>query len=373
MFSTSSTQWAQTVFSKLVEKMPEVTKRSKNKIPYTTENGVFNDLSKDGFAWWTNGFWGGMMWQMYNATRDEKYKKAAEIAEKKLDNNLTVFWAFDHDNGFKWLPTAVADFKLTNNPDSFNRARIAADNLAGRFNPAGRFIRAWNDDGDGSNAGIAIIDCMMNLPLLYWAYEVTKDPRFYQIATSHADTAMKYFIREDGSSNHIVEFDPHTGKYIKARGGQGMDEKSSWTRGQAWALYGFTLSYIHTKNHKYLSTARKIAKYFISCIPESGHIPVDFMQSADLDWEDSTAAAIAASALLELFKITSTGSYEKAALKLLKTLDKDRISWDKDRDELLEFCSQAYHDEYHNFTIIYGDYFFIEAVLKLLNKDLFIW
>ena len=217
---------------------------------------------------------------------------------------------------------------------------------------------------------------MMNLPLLYWASEETGDPRFGQIARAHADRAQECFVRADGSVNHIVEFDPETGEMVRTYGGQGYGVGSSWTRGQSWGLYGFTLSYIHTKDEKYLNTARRIAHYYIANIPDSGKIPVDFRQPADCPWEDSTAAAIAACGLLELSKYVEERDsmvYRKAAMKLLQTLDAERCSWDSDTDELLEKCTAAYHDKEHEFPIIYGDYYFIEAVMKILEKELFIW
>lgn len=369
-------QWAEQVAEKIEQKMEKVAKRTGGKIPYTTVNGVFDDLTDTDIYWWTNGFWGGMMWQLYHATGKELYKEMAEKAEEALVPNLLSYRGMDHDTGFKWLPTAGADYRLTGRKVSLERLLAAAASLAGRFNLEGRFIRAWNDNGDGSNAGIAIIDCMMNLPLLYQAYEKTMNPGFLQIAVAHANTTKREFVREDGSVNHIVEFDAATGERKKSHGGQGFAEGSSWTRGQAWGLYGFCLSYLHTKDESFLQTAKKIAHYFIANIPENGLIPVDFRQPESPAWEDSTAAAIAACGLLEIEKCV--GEYEKkiyhnAALKLLKTLEEKRCNWDDNVDYLLEKCTAAYHDEKHEFSIIYGDYFFLEAIWKLTGKENFIW
>ena len=302
-------KWAQETAGKIKHKMRIVAERNRHKIPYTTIDGVFDDWSGDRICWWTNGFWGGIMWQLYHATGEELYQEIALESEDKLDANLMSASGMNHDSGFRWLPTAVADYRVTGSRKSFNRGLLAANDMAGRFNPMGRFIRAWNDDGDGSKAGWAIIDCMMNLPLLYWAYEQIHDPRFLQIATMHADTAQKYFIREDGSANHIVSFDPVTGEFLETFGGQGYAEGSSWTRGQAWALYGFVLSYVHTKKDSYLNTARRVANYFIANTPESGLIPVDFRQPADCTLEDSTAAAIAAASVLFSWFIGMSSRY----------------------------------------------------------------
>lgn len=367
--------WVQDILDRVAHKLERVSERSKDKIPYTTVHGVHDDKSGE-IGWWTNGFWGGMMWQMYALTENESYRKIAEDNERKLDACLMDYGKLDHDNGFKWLPTAVADYRMTKNPASRNRGLLAASNLAGRYNTVGKFIRAWNDWGNEDHRGWAIIDCMMNLPLLYWASEETKDPRFAQIAVSHAYTAKENFIRGDGSANHIVEFDLETGKMVRSYGGQGFGEGSSWTRGQSWALYGFTLSYLHIKDAAFLETAERVANYFIANIPESGLIPVDFRQPVDVDFVDSTAAAIAACGLTELAKLTEgrqSGIYLKAALKMLKTIEEECFRWNELEDNLLTRCSAAYHDREHEFSIIYGDYYFLEALMKLAGKELFLW
>ncbi len=372
-------EWISEVYNKILAKEKKVAERSRNKIPYSTKNGVFDDRGKTDICWWTNGFWGGMMWQLYYATKESVYLENALRTEIKLDENLMNRQGMDHDSGFKWMPTSVAHYRLTGDMASRNRALLAADNLAGRFNPVGKFIRAWNNwDGneDGSLAGRAIIDCMMNLPLLYWAGDELHDPKFYHIAKMHADTAIKNFIREDGSAKHIVEFNAETGKYLHSVGGQGYGHGSSWTRGQAWAVYGFILSYIHTKEERYLETSQKVADYFIANIPESKLIPVDFRQPGMPAYEDSTAAAIVSCGLLELAKYVpdnEKSKYEDAALEMLKVLADKRCNWDENADNLVEKCTAAYHDTEHEFSIIYGDYYFIEAIWKLMDKELFIW
>lgn len=373
------------VIAKIREKMDWVSEKSKEKIPYTTfEDGTHDDYNnspkkhriEDGLSWWTNGFWGGMMWLMYHETGEERYAEIAKISEEMLDQCFAEYDRLHHDVGFMWLPTAVAYYRLTKAPDARRRGLHAANLLAGRFNPAGKFIRAWNEVGNDDTRGWAIIDCMFNIPLLYWATEETKDPRFQQIAMLHADTVMENFIRPDGSSEHIVEFDPFQGGVVKTYGGQGYEAGSAWTRGQSWALYGFMMSYIHTRKEEYFHTAKRAAHYFISNIPESGIIPVDFRQPKEPAWEDSTAAAIAACGLIEMAK--RVGEYEKdlylnAALKLLHTLDEKRCCWSKDKDCIVENGSESYHSEVHHQPIIYGDYYFMEAVFKLKGNDIFLW
>lgn len=371
----SETLWVREISEKIRGKMKAVAERNRHKIPYTTENGVFDDLSDKDICWWTNGFFGGMMWQLYHATGDGLYREIALENERKLDANLMLHRGMDHDSGFKWLPTAVADYRITGSKESRNRGLLAADNLAGRFNLAGNFIRAWNDE-EGKNAGWAIIDCLMNLPLLYWACEETKDPRYLQIAMAHADTAERYFVREDGSVNHICVFDPTTGEFLHSLGGQGYGEGSSWTRGQAWAIYGFTLSYLHTKKQSYLGAARRVANYFIANLPDSSLVPVDFRQPPECALEDSTAACIAACGLLEIAKLMEGRDalvYRDAALRLLKTIATERSDFSEDKDNIVEKCTAAFHDKKHEFSIIYGDYYFIEGIFKITGEELFLW
>lgn len=370
-------QWAKEVRDKLVRKMLPVAERNQHKVPYTTKDGVFDDRSdSEQISWWTNGFWGGILWQMYHLTGEEIYRDAAQELEIKLDADLMNWKGMDHDNGFKWLPTAVAQYRMNQNDHSLNRGILAANNLLGRFNIAGNFFRAWNDWDEVDRRGLAIIDCMMNLPLLYWASDVTGDPRFRHAAVAHANTTMTYFVRADGSVNHIMRFDPETGELIEAIGGQGYEVGSSWTRGQSWGLYGFVLSYIHTGRDEYLDTAKRIAHYVIANIPENGLIPVDYRQPNEVMWEDSTASAITACGLIELSRKTEgrdSELYLRTAIRLLKTLDKERCNWNSDIDNLLERCTAAYHDKDHEFSIIYGDYYFLEAILKLTGDEFFIW
>ncbi len=379
MLEEKQLQWVNETLERVERKLAKVSQRSAEKIPYTTVNGVHDDKSgADAIGWWTNGFWGGMMWQMYTLTGKEGYKTIAEQNEQKLDVSFLNYNAMDHDNGFKWLPTAVANYRTTGSKESKNRGLLAATILAGRYNCAGKYIRAWNDwtEDNREHRGWAIIDCMMNLPLLYWASEVIEDPRFEQIARNHADTAMKAFVRGDGSVKHIVEFNAETGELVRDFGGQGYGEGSSWTRGQSWALYGFVLSYIHTQNTEYLDTAEKVANYFIANIPDSGLIPVDFRQPVDVDLQDSTAAAIASCGLLELAKQKEGRQrkiYLDAAMRMLQALVEKSFNWNEDEDNLLEKCTAAYHDKVHEFSIIYGDYYFVEALMKLVGKELFIW
>ena len=374
--------WAEATAEKFGAKLRVVRERSAKKIPSRAVNGVHDDKGDDGryspddgLCWWTNGFWAGMLWQMYKDTGDIHYAEIAHYTERRLDECFQSYLGLHHDVGLMWLPSAVADYRLTGDSDARRRGLHAAGLLAGRFNPAG-FIRAWNDiPGSGDDTrGWAIIDSMFNIPLLYWASEETKDPRFRKIAMIHADTVIRNFIRPDGGVRHIVEFVSETGAFVRDYGGQGYAQGSSWTRGQGWGLYGFAISYKHTGKTEYLEASRKIADYFIAHIPEDGEIPVDFCQPDEQKWYDNIASAVAACGLIELAQLVpeKEQEYLAQALRLLLVL---YVTADCDdaTDGFLQNCSAAYHTPEHNVNFTYGDYYFLEAVLKLKGTGLSIW
>jgi len=171
--------------------------------------------------WWTAGFWPGLLWKVYSQTNDDSLKITAEQCEEKMDRLLTNTECIDHDMGFMWTLTSLANYKLTGNKESRRRALLAANLLSARFNTEGNYIRAWNAwIGRKDNSGVAIIDCLMNLPLLYWASEETGDPRFKHIAKRHVNMVLEHFIREDGSVQHMVVFDSET---YGAAGSTGKD------------------------------------------------------------------------------------------------------------------------------------------------------
>ncbi len=377
--------WAEETLQKVREKMEWVSEKHRDKIPYTTdENGNYDNRADetkewnldDGLNWWTNGFWGGLMWLMYQDTKDEKYAEIAKISERMMEKCFVDYFGLHHDVGFMFQPTAVTNYRLTGDEDAKRIAMHAANLLAGRFNPVGKFIRAWNNVGNDDTRGWAIIDCMFNISLLYWASEESGDPRFRQIAMMHADTVMDSFIRPDGSVCHIVEFNPETGERVKSHGGQGYGHGSSWTRGQAWAVYGFANSYTNTGKKEYLDTAKKVAHYCIANMPESGIIPVDFRQPAEPAWEDSCGACVMAGGFLEIAKHVpelEKDLYINAAVKILKAIAETRADFTKDCDAIVQNCTAAYHVNKHHVTMVYADYYFIEALYKLVDKGILIW
>ena len=364
--------WLEDVAARLHTKMTYAVCKARevDYIPYSTENGQWKPVH---IHWWTNGFWPATMWQMYLATRDGLFRDEAIRTEKMLDVNLEDFEGLSHDVGFMWLIQSGVRYALEGNQDSYARTMRAAQHLACRYNPNG-FIRAWNGEG---REGWAIVDCMMNLPLLYWASEVSGDPRFRLIAMKHADTAMDVFVRPDGSCNHIIIFDAETGEVLDNPGGQGYESGSSWSRGQAWALYGFTLSYLHTGRQAYLDTAKRVANYFISQITDD-YIPrCDFRQPAEPVLKDNTAGAVAAAGLLVLSRQLpelEAVTYYDVAVKMLRAMEREDINWELNDPALLQRCTAAYHDiPGRHITKNYADYFFVEAIHMLRGQKMLFW
>ena len=368
-------KWAEETYEKLKTKLSAECDRIGSKIPYIAEDGVYKEnKAESDIIWWTNGFWPGMLWQMYHATGEEKYRTAAEGVEKELDQAFDIYTGLHHDVGFMWLHSAVADYRITGNERSKARGLHAAHLLAGRYNPRGRFIRSWNRD----RSGWVIVDSMMNIQLLFWARDILGDPRFEYVAMDHADTIMEKTVRGDGSCNHVIVLDPTNGVLLDTPGGQGYESGSSWSRGQTWAIYGFALSYRYTGKKEYLETAKKVANYFIAQTDQTGHVAlVDFRAPKEPVYWDSTAAVCAACGLLEIAEHVDEFEkqfYVEAAVKMLKATDERFCNWAPEYDSIVQMGSGSYHTDHDKHVpIIYGDYFFMEAVLRLLDKDILIW
>ncbi|TFE28625.1 glycoside hydrolase family 88 protein [Cohnella luojiensis] len=357
-------------WDRIAGKVAITSERIKDGMPYTTRNGVYDDW-QDSDSWWTNSFWTGILWHMYRETKVETYKEYAQSIEKKLDEVLYGYDRLDHDAGFMWLLTSVMNYELTGDAKARQRAMLAASVLSARGNIAGEYIRAWN----GDKQGWAIIDCMMNIPLLFWASEQSKDARFKHVGIMHADKTIREFVRGDGSVNHIVIFDETNGEALEAPGGQGYESGSSWSRGQSWAIYGFAQTYHWTKKPEYLHTAKKIAHYVLSCLPFSGYVPLcDYRQPADSALLDSSAGAIAACGLIEIAKAAPDAEqalYLRSAFLILKALEERCAVWDDSDECILTNGTTAFHPSDYkravveNGALIYGDYYFVEAICKL--------
>ena len=330
--------------------------------------------------WWTAGFWPGMLWLLYEGGGDGEFRRTAEACEEKLDAVLDGYDRLDHDLGFMWLLTSVANDKLNGGESSRRRAFKAANYLAGRFNPQGRYIRAWNPWNEGEdNSGYAIIDCAMNVNLLYWASRESGDPRYRHVAEAHMGTVLKHFIRPDGSVRHIVRFDPETGEVAEYIGGQGYGPESAWSRGTAWALYGLALAYHHTGREEYANAAKQVAHFFLSQLPEDRVPHWDFRAPEETKHlRDSSAGACAACGLLLLGSLlpeAERDSYRIAGERILESLYVHYGSFEDPAEEGLILHGTSHYPERKNMDVplIYGDYFFVEGLARLRGARMIPW
>ena len=328
---------------------------------------------------WTTAFWPGMMWLMYEATGNEEFRKTAEISEEKMDGAFAQYKDLHHDVGFMWHIMSGASYRLTGNQKSCTRNLFAASVLSSRYNIDGDFIQAW----DWGYQTCSIIDSMMNLPLLYWASREVDNPRFKRIAMRQADMTMRDHIRRDGSVYHVVSHETEKIGVVDYPLTQGYDANTScWSRGLAWAIYGFILSYIHTEKKEYLDTAIKTANFFITNCSKTDYLPlVDFRAPKEPVYYDSVAGVCAACGMLEIAKHVSeceADVYVDAAIKILKAIDTNWCNYEEDEDAIVMMGTELYpHEERQmkgvHIPMIYGDFFFVEALCKLKGRDFLIW
>lgn len=368
-------QWVQDTWNRAEQKIRRTANVVGANFPYTTTGGKYEAFAvNDDIAWWTNGFWPCMMLQCYHATGDEFYLEIARQCEEKLDEALHRYDALIHDVGFMWDISAFADYRLTGHDPSRQRGLLAAAVLASRYNIKGGYIRAWNLP---EAKGWAIIDCMMNLPLLYRASEAVDDERFAYIAQAHADMAMQYFVRPDGSCEHVVDLDPLTGQPVGKPHTQGYSVNSAWSRGQAWGLYGFALSYLLSGKAAYLDTAKRIAHYFLAALSDDGVPDADFRAPREPVRKDSTAGVCAACGLIEIARCVGEDEgrlFLDGALKILKGITAHCCDFSAEEASIVGMGTEAYHSERGvHIPIIYGDSFYIEALQKLLDNPFLFW
>ncbi|MCS8604503.1 glycoside hydrolase family 88 protein [Lactiplantibacillus pentosus] len=373
--SSEETIKFQSIWQSVQKKLAVTSTRIGSRMPYIAINHRYKDFGGQHLNWWTNGFWGGIQWQLYHATNTKVYLANARAIETKLDTALSDFDKLDHDVGFIWLNTAVADYQITKNPDALTRGIKAADVLSARYNSVGQYLTAWNGV---DKQGQVIVDCFMNLSLLYWASQQTGDQHYAQIANCHANTAMNALVRPDGSVNHIAVFDAKTGRFIHNLGGQGYGLESAWARGQAWAIYGLALVYKNNHDSKYLEKAKSVADFFIANVALNDFVSViDFRAPAEPKYYDTTATAIAICGMLELTNCLPAlegRMYRCAAKKMFLALSEDYVNFNEADDELLIKGSAKYsRKDDREVPIIYGDAFYLEALLRLLNLNLRIY
>ncbi|MBO9609503.1 MAG: glycoside hydrolase family 88 protein [Paenibacillaceae bacterium] len=330
---------------------------------------------------WTEGFWGGILWLCYEYSGDRAFAEAAKKTvasfRQRMENN---FQLNHHDIGFLYSLSSGAQWIIERDEAARRLTLQAAETLMRRWRPKGQYLQAWGREDDPDDGGRIIIDCLLNVPLLHWAFRQTGDSRYRDVAVSHTDKSRKYLIRGDDSSYHTFHFARDTGYPLRGNTFQGEHDGSVWSRGQAWGLYGFALAYVNTGNEAYLETSRRLANYFIANLPND-HVPYwDFAVAEEGAYRDSSAAAIAACGMLELLDRLSPGhpdrsAIETAACSMVQSLA-ERYSTIGDADAQGFIRHGAYHVKRGlspDGFMIWGDYFYLEALMRLERRSRGYW
>ncbi|UUW06936.1 glycoside hydrolase family 88 protein [Flavobacterium plurextorum] len=336
-------------------------------LPRTVPNGS-KEWNFVNYKDWTSGFWPGELWYLYETTKDKKWEKEADKFTRLL-TPLSVSKAADHDLGFQIFNSFGNGYRLTKNPAYKKIILKTADTLAILFNPKVGTIQSWPHNKMGGHN--TIIDNMMNLEMLFWASKNGGNKKLYDIAVKHAETTMNNHFRPDYTSYHVVIYDPETGKKIKGQTAQGYSNESMWARGQAWAIYGFTMVYRETKDPKFLDFAHKITRVYLDKLTTEDLIPYWDFNAPNIPNEprDASAAAIVSSALLELSSHTKypvlKKEYLTKAKKMIVSLSDNYQSHDVNSAFLLHSTGHKPADSEVDCSINYADYYYLEALLRL--------
>jgi len=365
------------IFQTALEQSIDITRRNLDALeefPESFKHGAWQAIEKERAAGhWVDGFWTGLLWLAYAHSGDASLRSGAERWTNKLAPMKTSTGT--HDLGFIFYLSHVIAGRLTGDEAWYDNAIEAAFTLIQRFNPRGEYLQAWDDDGIRKWAGRSNIDLMMNLALLYWASDITGDPTPADMATLHARTSRLALVRGDGSTAHVADFDPDTGLLIRREQYQGYSHDSCWSRGQAWALYGFATCYRHTAIPAFLTTAQALADYTIRNLPadlvpfwdyNSPHIPDTY--------RDSSAAAVTICGLVELAAVDSENASRWLAVaeRILVSLCENYLIMDGEGpSSILRDGARSVPANLMEHGLIYGDYYFLEALTAFTRPDIY--
>lgn len=317
--------------------------------------------------WWCSGFFPGTLFYIYEYTKDPEILKEATARLGILEKEK--HYTGNHDLGFMMFCSFGNAYRITKNPLYKPTIDTAAASLSTRYRPAAKVIQSWNASKQWN--GPVIIDNMMNLELLNWVSANGGDKKYKEIAISHANTTMKNHFRPDYSSYHVVDYDMKTGEVVKKKTAQGAADSSAWSRGQGWGLYGYTMMYRFTKDKRYLSQARHIARYML----DNPTMPKDLVPYWDYNapgipnaLRDVSAAAVLASGLLELSRYTDKKEskyYVSSAEQILRSLSSDTYRAKLGQNGgflLLHSVGSIPHKSEVDVPLTYADYYFLEAL-----------
>ena len=353
--------------------------------PRTVVNGKVSYI--DELLDWTIGFFPGTLWYMYDFKKDDYWKQQAERFTNAIEN--AKFNTAHHDVGFVIQSSFGHGYRLTRNERFKDVIIQAARSLSTRFDSRVGCILSWDADkgwqGERGWQYPVIIDNMMNLELLFYASRVTGDPRLFDLSVTHSYTTLKNHFREDFSTYHVVDYDSVTGEVRHKVTSQGLSDNSTWSRGQAWGIYGFTMTYRETKNPDFLNAAVRAADMYLSNLPEDlipywdfnvgqeGFVPRPRSHASQFQEKirDASAAAIVTSALFELSELANEPRYYDYAVRMLRTLASPayRAELGTNGNFILKHCVGSIpHRSEIDVPLVYADYYFLEALIRYKNS-----
>lgn len=366
---------------KMLENVGEPTGKN---YPRTMRND--STLAVTGMYDWTPGFFPGSLWYLYELTGEDKWKEQAEKWTESLEP-LKTFTAH-HDLGFMMYCSYGNAERLAPKPEYKDILVESAGSLSTRFSEKTQAIKSWNRFRSWNDSTVydypVIIDNMMNLEMLFYASKVSGDKRYYDIALAHANTTLENQFRDDFSTYHVISYDTLNGDVVSRNTAQGWSDNSTWTRGQAWAIYGYTMTYRETKDERFLDAAIKATDYYLKNLPEDlvplwdfhvgmeGYTPgqrsyaVEFSEKL----KDASAAAIVCSALFELGELANNPSYTDTAIKMLHSLASPayRAELGKNANFIIMHCVGSIpHKSEIDKPLVYADYYFLEALVRYKN------
>ncbi|SDJ55177.1 glycoside hydrolase family 88 protein [Aliiruegeria lutimaris] len=334
---------------------------------------------------WVASFWSGQLWLAYSLTGEERFKNSARMRRPYFQTVLERPDWHDHDLGFLFSLSCVADWKLTGNEHSREMALRAADFLAARRRQPMRFVMCWNPmrrdppEFAAQKVGTLNIDSMQAMALLFWAHEQTGQASFADIAHMHLATSAEYLVRDDCSSFHAYEFDPRTGAPVKGFTHQGLSDDSCWSRGQAWAIHGFAQSYLYSGRQEYRDMSARMADYIADKLPEDGVPLWDYDLPDNMHpYRDSSAGAVTAAGLYALAQGFGHGPEaerytalaDRILLGLVQTCD---IAGRPEAQGLLEKGAAFVDLDRSDNMLPYGDYYYVEALMRAVGHTEFFW
>ena len=355
-------------------------------VNFRSSNSNNNFYTKSENIEWTTGFNTGLYWLAYECTKDDVFKDAALIQVdsffKRIEEKIDVD---HHDMGFLYSLSCVAAYKLVGSETGKKAALLAADQLCGRFREKGQFIQAWGAVDSSDNYRL-IIDCLMNLPLLYWASDISGDMCYQEMALAHTKTSLENLVRDDYSTYHTYFFDVKSGKPLRGSTQQGYRDDSAWARGQAWGIYGLALSYRYTNSNECIELFEKVTDFFLTHCSEDRVVYWD-LEFGDGSGEpkDSSAAAIAACGMLEMVAYLPKEKaeyYRGKAMAIANSLRENYAVKDISvSNGLLLHGVYAKASPYNPIPedrgvdecCLWGDYFYMELLMRILNKSKLYW